>query len=576
MSKITSVLSGIFQAMPIQLPRQKENEVHLVIESEEDLFAICRRAKEENFYLCTLVANDERLLESNTFKLYYVFSAPDGELLICEYPLKRQQPRRFSSIQEIFPAVIPLEREIRDMFGISSEELLPDPNGFILHNTYPENLFPLRRTRPQTTIVERQQNLPPRTVVPHPQQPEGVMVLPVGPIHAGIIEPGLFPFYVAGEVIEDVPLRLGYKHRGIEKMMETEFSLATGWQLAEKVSGDSSFAHSLAYCQAVESLGDISVPATAVMWRTVFLELERVYNHIADIGALMHDISLDVVASELSLLREAVVQLNKRLTGSRLLRGVNRPGGVVLNPIGNLDEIRLTLAAITDRFMQLGNLILEMQHCRDRAIGTGVLTRSESDRIGATGLVARASGNMTQDFRLRHPNEIYKRSSIQAWINQTCAHDMGLTHYQTTRRTIVYDTDLKGDVFARMVLRVAEVETAVTIALSLLEELEVNETAPLINTDCEMALDQTPNYEFSLGHVEGWRGDICYWLMKGSGNAVFRCKVRDPSLFNWPALRLATIYKPNENQPKKHLENILADFPLINKSFNLSYAGHDL
>jgi Ni,Fe-hydrogenase III large subunit/Ni,Fe-hydrogenase III component G len=576
MSKITAVLAEIYQTPPLQLPRRAENEIHLVVENAEDLVSLSRWAKEKNYYLCTLVANDERLLEGNAFKLYYVFSAPDGEFLICEHPLSRHQPRQFGSIYEIFPAVIPLEREIRDLFGISSEELPADPNGFVLHNPYPANLHPLRRTRPQTTLDNRQQELPPKTVVPPPRQPEGVMILPVGPIHAGIIEPGHFPFHVAGEVIEDVPLRLGYKHRGIEKMMETKYTLVTGWQLAEKVSGDSSFAHSLAYCQAVESLADITVPITAVLWRTVFLELERIYNHIADVSALMHDISLDVVASELSLLREAVVQLNKRLTGSRLLRGVNRPGGIDLSRTPDIDDIRVILTAITDRFMQLGNLVLEMQHCRDRAIGTGILTRTEADQIGATGLVARASGNMQHDFRIRHPNEVYNRPFIQALISQTITRDVEMTDHQTPRRTIVYDTDLKGDVFARMALRIAEVETAVAVILSLLKELGENISEPLIDKGGEAALGQVPNYEFSLGYVEGWRGDICYWLMKGPGNAIYRCKVRDPSLFNWPALRLATIRKPNENQQEKFLENILADFPLINKSFNLSYAGHDL
>lgn len=576
MKQLTAVLSEICQKTPVHLPRLEENEIHLIIDNDEDLLTLCHWIKGENYYLCTIVANDERLLESNVFKLYYVFSTPDNVLVICEYPLNRQQPRQFMSIREIYPSAIPLEREIQDLLGITPIDQSLYPNGYILHNAFPTNLYPLRRTRPNDVLEIRQKMLPKKEFVPSTPLPEGLMILPVGPIHADIIEAGYFPFLVAGEIVEDVQPRLGYKHRGIEKMMETKFSLLTGWQLAEKVSGDTSFGHSLAYCHAVESLANIIVPETAVLWRTVFLEMERIYNHIADVGALMHDIALDLVASEIALLREAVVQLNKKMTGNRLMRGVNLAGGIDLSPVPDIDPIRETLTLITDRFMQLGNLILELQHCRDRTIGIGVLTRAEIDEIGATGMPARASGKLEQDFRLRHPQGAYKRPFLQELIQQTITSDLELDQDKKTRQTLVYDTDLRGDVFARMALRITEIETSVAIILYTLQTIEQDKSGLLKNSDIASALMKTPNYEFSLGYAEGWRGDIFYWLMKGSNNTIFRCKVRDPSLFNWPALRLATICKPNEQEQESRLENILADFPIINKSFNLSYAGQDL
>ena len=179
---------------------------------------------------------------------------------------------------------------------------------------------------------------------------------------------------------------------------------------------------------------------------------------------------------------------------------------------------------------------------------------------------------MKQDFRLRHPQGPYKHQAIQDLLQATIAEPNG----QTAHQLPIFSDDLKGDVFARMALRVAEVETSSKIIQYLIDGLKAfGANAPTYKPITEQ-LRNAANFDFGLGYAEGWRGDIVYWVMKGPDNSIFRCKVRDPSVFNWPAESQAVIRKPKGTSTKEHWENILADFPLINKSFNLSYAGHDL
>jgi len=583
----------------LELPRRAPNEVHFVISDSEDLDRLCAWAKQQNYYLCTMVTNDERALEDHVFKLYYVFSAPQGDLVILEHLLNDPKHlEQYPSIREVFPSVEGLELEAYDMIGLSPLDY-PIPHGFVLHEPYPPDLYPLRpRRSPKVLIEERiEKHIKPPSP-PLPQLPDGMFFLPVGPIHAGIIEAGHFRFHVAGEVIENLDIRLGYKHRGIEKLFQAQYTVEKGWELAEKVSGDSSFAHAMAYCQAAEALAGIeSLPQSALYWRGLFLELERIYNHINDVGALVHDMTFDLVASEIAVLREKMMRLNQHLTGHRLLRGVNRPGGIVLKRVPDWEALQTEVVDITGEFLRLGELIMKMPACRDRAFTTGVMTGQQVKKFGATGLAARAACGASDilgtaladelrqhDFRLKHPQGVYKlHTKLCDEIRATIVTE-NTKPSASFRRVQVFQKDLQGDVFARLALRVAEVETSSRIIQRLasrMKKFAASELA-LIEPDIfTQALRKTPNFEFGIGYVEGWRGDIFYWLMKGPGNTIFRCKVRDPSLFNWPALRLATIRKPkletnDKTQSQDYWENILADFPLINKSFNLSYAGHDL
>jgi Ni,Fe-hydrogenase III large subunit len=204
-------------------------------------------------------------------------------------------------------------------------------------------------------------------------------------------------------------------------------------------------------------------------------------------------------------------------------------------------------------------------------ITTGVLTKEEAK--DATGLVRRASGWDKHDFRLRHPQGIYKHPKVQEMLRATITLESEEHHNRTLP---IFPYHLQGDVFARMAMRVAEVETSATIISYLIAKLQALDPTAPTHVPINDRLRETQNLEFGIGYVEGWRGDIFYWVMKGPNNTIFRCQVRDPSLFNWHVFPLVVVRKlKKEDGSSGYWENILADFPLINKSFNLSYAGHD-
>ncbi len=402
----------------------------------------------------------------------------------------------------------------------------------------------------------------------------------VGPIHAGIIEAGRFSFHIAGEIMDDVDIQLGYKHKGLEKLFQTKFSLVDGWQLAEKVSGDSSFSHSLAYCHAIEALARIEVPTRAVWLRGLFLELERLYNHIGDCAALARDVAFDIVASEIAVIREHLVRLNAELTGHRLLRGVNRPGGIALPDrtiVFNEEYFHKSvqkasrnkyadLNGLFEQFHELGALLLRTPAFRDRALNTGTLYKDQAHALGATGLVARASGIQQRDFRINHPFGIYL---IEPKLRELVDLRSNVQHNQELKKL-----RMSGDVFSRIEMRLHEVDTSMQVIQQILKTLQISSDDDLMAPYVEETIRRAENFEFALGYVEGWRGDIVYWIMKDRFNKIFRCKVRDPSFLNWPALRRAV--KPDDPERRDETGNILPDFPVINKSFNLSYSGNDL
>ena len=274
------------------------------------LSKVCEQLYKKSAYLVNIVATDERLLEDGCFKLYYVFSRDaDDHFLILEYPLGEYTPaggesrehslsdylpdgRAYPSIREAFAAAIPFEREIFDLFDLAAvvvsasgkvssiDSLLETVSGrFLLHSPYPPRLAPLEIGK-KVGDIQREIEEYESPVREAGSKKYGEVILPVGPIHAGVIEAGHFAFHITSEVIDDVQIQLGFKHRGIEKLFQTKFSLLDGWQLAEKVSGDSSFSHSLAYCHAVEALAHIEPPMKAV-WLTSKLALLIVYTPIA-------------------------------------------------------------------------------------------------------------------------------------------------------------------------------------------------------------------------------------------------------------------------------------------------------
>lgn len=550
-----------------------DQQVHVQVESDVLLRETASRLKGENYYLVTMAANDERELEDRQYKIYYVFSHPVLDLFVTIEYLLGQGSISYCSIHDLFPAVDPFERETRDMVGLCPDAT-PDsavknravPRGSWLHEVYPPDLHPLRRTDTAVQLLERvdansQAGASAGLAAGGASVPEGAiagMTFPVGPIHAGIIESGQFWITTAGEAIEDLHLRLGYTHRGIERMFQSYMNLIDGWSLAEQVSGDTSFAHSMAYCRAAEVLTDTNVPPAAKFLRAMFLELERIHNHVADIAGLAEDAGMDQFASEFAVIREEMLRLNKRLTGHRYLRGVNRVGGVHI--AGSLDPADVTgiVGKWISVFEDLARSLIARSGFRERTVRVGVLTRNEALRLGVTGLVARASG-VPRDSRQRHPVGAYRD------LRQI---------FHSPRRVIGDDREaIAGDIFARTLIRAREV----LVSRELIEWLVTHWTG-LHESDQAMLVVEPKvrpanNYTSAIGQAEACRGDVVYWLMQDKMNGIYRCKVRDPSMLNWPALRQCAL--PGTTQDGRP-ETLVADFPLLNKSFSLSYAGNDL
>ena len=574
---IEQALQEVPNGHVIEVPRWAFNQRHLIVGDQNALRHLLNWMRQHDYLLYTIIATDNRLLIERTYKLYYLLSSSqEDELVILEYRLSEPDLKEFASIKNIFPAAAPFEYKIRDLFGLKIKETDNEhPLGFLLHTkAYPLDFAPLSRQYTLSTLKERLSNppLPPSRKSLHTPLPRGMFIVPVGPIHAGVIEAGHFPFHVAGEVIEKMPVTLGYKHRGIEKLFETHYTLLNGWQLAEKVSGDSPVAHAIAYCQAVEDLAHVSISEEVALWRAFLLELERIYNHISDIGLLAVGIAYEKAAARLSILRELFVHyINTYLSGNRFLRGLNRPGGVWIAPERiQLDKIWQYIEAILDESLDWGRKLLELPEVRERMINTGVLLREEAR--DATGLVARAAGWINYDSRLLHPSSAYRYTNVERILRQTILEEES----SLTNRSQVYEHDLKGDVFARLAIRVAELETSYRLVLHWLPHLTY---APrVLEDEVIQALNDVPEMAMGIGYVEGWRGTVIYTLFKGPQTTIARCDVTDPSLVNWYMFAKSVIRKKAAQEEGREViwENILADFPLINKSFNLSYAAHDL
>lgn len=584
LEKLNGLLS---QAGTTQLSRRPGSpERHYLVTEAAQAPVLAEAAAGAGYWLLSLIGNDERALEDNAFKVYCILSGPRRDLLILEHPLAMVGGvPTWPSIERHFGGAAPLEAELEDLFGIA---VARDPataaasGRALLVGAYPADCHPLRRDPPGQSVAQV------RRPATKESLPAGVMILPVGPIHAGVIQPGYFAFHIAGEVVESLPVQLGYTHRGIERLFERR-SLLDGWELAERVAGDSAFAHSMAYCQAVESLAGVEPPPAAALWRVLLLELERLCHHLADCAAMVHDMAFDALSSPMTVVQEHLVRLGAELTGHRLLRRVNRPGGldfadpakvwrVLTGRPGTDPGLAEKVQVLVDRFLDLALPVMQLPACRDRLIGPGVLTPREAIDLGAAGLPARASGLVERDFRLRHPQGVYDEPRVRQAIEGT-TRPSGAEDW--TRRVPMRRGDLTGDCFARTLLRLAEAETAAAIIEYASRRLQDLGPAAACRTDLAEfaeALRRAHTFDFGLGYVEAWRGEVCYWIMKGPHGGIYRCKVRDPSVFNWPALARAVVRKERvPGKPEKgHYENILADFPLINKSFNLSYAGRDL
>lgn len=476
--------------------------------------------------LSLLWAVDHRPRETR-YELCYLFTlAEHKDWLFLSTDLQGDD-RLFRSITPHIHAAKWYEREIRDMFGLIPVGH-PDMRRLVRHEHWPRGTHPLKKNFPWDTVLERAQG---EYAFRHIEG-EGVFEIPVGPIHAGIIEPGHFRFSVAGEPIMQLEVRHFWKHRGVEKLFEQQ-TLTGAVPLAERVSGDTTFGHSLAYCQAVETLMAIEVPLRARYLRSLFLELERLHNHLGDVGAICNDTAYALVHAHCGRMKERIMQLNDRISGSRFLRGVTCVGGVGIDLTDRqLKEIVGELDAIEPDFMELERILFANASLTDRLETTGVLTERTAWDHAVMGVVGRASG-----------------------VDRDIRRDRPFAAYTDVRPKIpVYRY---GDVRARMRVRMDELHESMRLIR------EIRRRIPQGPVLAQPTGEPNPG-TWALSAVEGWRGEILYMVMAGEAGRIHRCKVRDPSFVNWPAIQWAVI------------GNIVPDFPLINKSFNLSYAGNDL
>jgi Ni,Fe-hydrogenase III large subunit/Ni,Fe-hydrogenase III component G len=487
------------------------------VDSAASLAAHTTRLLADDYRIALIAAHHD--ISEHAVRVVYLFTAgpPDRRV---ELHLRTDAGRpHIPSLAALSFSAGRFEREMRDLFGVEPDNH-PMPRPLVHHPHWPGDWHPMRRDAPQRPPLTAGEPFPFLTV-----EGDGVYEIPVGPVHAGLIEPGHFRFSVVGETILKLKARLWYVHKGIEKIFEGQHA-AAAVPLAERISGDTAVGHALAYCLAVEDAHGVGVPAAAQRIRAALLELERLHNHVADLGALCNDVGYGIAHAHTQRIRETLLRLNEHTTGHRLLRGAIHPGGAVLRNVPAPAAVAAVLADID----QIADIALGHSVVRDRFTGTAVLTRRQAADIGTLGYVARASG-LHVDARLAHPGtDLAPALAVPV---------------QTT-----------GDVLARFQQRLDEIHVSAAILADLLPTLAAG--------PCLQPFPSSGTPSAGTGITEGWRGTIVHRVETAADATLTRVKVADPSFFNWPALPVALA------------DTIVPDFPLTNKSFNLSYAGNDL
>lgn len=419
---------------------------------------------------------------------------------------------RYPAIGRLHPPAIRLERALRDLFGL-------EPVG-------------LEDTRPWLDHGRWGDETPPAASYPFlPVEGEALHQIPVGPVHAGIIEPGHFRFTCDGETVVRLEQRLGYVHKGIDALLSGA-SVPKAARIAARTSGDSTVAYGFAFARAVEAALGIEPPPRALWLRAVMAELERIANHLGDFGAICNDASFSIMLAHCAVLRERVLRASAACFGHRLMMDRITPGGVTTD----LDEsgvalLRALAADVGEKFRPLVKLYDNTASLLDRTVSTGILRADYARRFGAGGYVGRASGR-----------------------NFDARRSIGYPPYDQLQFEVPVLTE--GDVNARAWIRIKEIEQSLSLLDQLLRDLPRGPVR--VSTE-----DVRSGPGEGMALVEAFRGDVLVWLRVNQG-VVDRCHLRDASWFQWPLLEVV-------------IEgNIVADFPLCNKSFNCSYSGHDL
>ncbi len=488
------------------------------------LRAFAQAIRDEGGQLIALWGSDDRHLGQG-FALHTLYLSSQG-LIWAHCPLPADDPA-YPDLTGIFLQADRMQRACYDLLGIRAEGAV-DTRKWLRHAAWHEKEHPLRKdfsACPPCPSAGTELDAYPFIRVAG----DGVHEIPVGPIHAGVIEPGHFRFSVIGDKVLKLEERLGYTHKGIEKRFEG-MDLLVGQRLAGRVSGDSHAAYSWAYCMAVEAALGLVVPERALWLRALFLEIERVTNHLGDLGALGNDVALSFGFAQFWRLKEEWLRLAARLFGHRYLFDRIVPGGVAAD-LSHTAALDAAAARLTDEVRELKAIYDEHAGVQDRFAHTGQVAPAMATRLGLIGLAGRAS-SQAWDLRVQFPHPPYDQLAVNMAI------------------------DRRGDVLARVEVRFAEVFESLRLIQEIVRRLP---TGPV-----HAPLPAPGQVGEGLGCVEGWRGPIVVALRMGADGRLDRVHPHDPSWQNWPALEVGI------------LGNIVPDFPLINKSFNLSYSGHDL
>jgi len=473
--------------------------------------------------LLTLWGGDDRDRDGR-YRVYVAYLQADG-ITVVEHEMAAGSNPTYPNLREFFPSALRMERAIFDLFGLKSME--PDHRGWLRHGGWPEKVFPLRRDFGGETQFAGESEPYPFVQV----EGDGVHEIPVGPVHAGTIEPGHFRFSVVGEKVLRLEERLGYKHKGIEKLFEA-MAQREGHKLAARISGDSAVAYTWAYCAALEAITHTTCPARAVQLRALALEHERIANHLGDLGALGNDAGFAFGLTQFSRMKEDLLRANQVCFGARYLMDFVVQGGVASNLPDKAPRLLLDgYHALETGVDSMRNIYDNHAGVQDRFRETGILSQENAWKLDAAGLAARASG-IPHDLRSDFPWPPYDKMNVKV-----------------SKQT-------SGDVAARVAVRFEEILESLRICRGLVANLSGGDIRSAV-PDAEPGL-------LGVGVIEGWRGPVLIALETGANGSVRRCHPHDPSWQNWPLLEYAI------------LGNLVPDFPLINKSFNLSYSGHDI
>jgi Ni,Fe-hydrogenase III large subunit/Ni,Fe-hydrogenase III component G len=482
---------------------------------------VCRQVKKQGGRLVALWGSDSRG-EGGGFAVHAALAVSEG-LLVIALPLVSTS---YPDIAAIFPAAERMQRAAFDLLGIAAIGA-DDRRKWLRHAAWGADDFPLRKdfaaSRQPSAVSD---NYPFVRV-----EGEGVHEIPVGPVHAGTIEPGHFRFSIVGETVLRLEQRLGYKHKGIEKRFE-QMTISEGARLAGRVSGDSTVAYAWAYAMAVESAAGMTPPPRALWLRALLLERERIANHLGDLGFLGNDAALAFGLAQFLRLKEDWLRTNHAAFGHRYLMDAIVPGGVArdLAP-ESIALMREEMNALEKAVKRLKAIYDDHAGLQDRFMNCGVVTPELASRLGLTGAAGRASGQAC-DLRAQFPCIPYHELEVRM-----AGHG-------------------EGDVAARVAVRFEEIFESLRLLRLVIDRLPFGEAAVPF-------ADPAPG-AFGTGWVEGWRGEVLVTLEAEAGGRIRRCHPHDPSWQSWPLLEHAVI------------GNIVPDFPLINKSFNLSYSGPDL